>query len=237
MLYTTYMKQFFILLFFLPFSLSTLSQTKKIKIEKYASSNDITSSEILLCSDSTFFLALYGCVGNGVSKGRWLKLKNKISLKCFPRSETGLNVSIAPQRFVKDSFLTFKFQDLFLTPLTKNTILFFDKNFSVTRLTTNSEGIIKCKPGEYIAFLTQIEEQNLDSSDHIKNKIHFLDDKISSYQVTINYPSSFFEDETNTFFYQCPNSIFLLQKNKLIDTKIGMIYKKNKATYNMGFRN
>jgi hypothetical protein len=226
-LYATFMKQLQILIYVLSFSLTVLSQSKEIKIETFRSSDGLTGADLFLCSDSTFFYALYGCTGTGVSKGKWLKLKNKIALKSFPKAETELKVLITPQSLEKDSFVTVKFVDLFLRPMIKDTIVLFDKNLSAIRLATDSNGVIKYKHGEYIAFLTENEEQRLESNDLLNQKVHYLAETISSYQVAINYPSQFFEYGFNIFSYKCPNYLFSIQRDKLIDESSGMVYKKN----------
>ena len=182
-------------------------------------------SRLLMCNDSTFYIITGGCVDAGISKGKWLRSNNKILLSGVSNCETELKVSLTSQSFDSDSVVTFSFQDLFSNPFREYTVIFFDTNFHETRLVTNNEGVIRTKRKEYVAFYTQNEEQNVKAGDAINDKVHYLWDKLTRYQVIVNYPTSILTGRSVPEIYQFTKRQLVDQGSKLVDTKNNLIYK------------
>lgn len=224
-LYATFMRQLFTTISFLILSSILLGQTSDIKVDTFIASQWPIYSRLLLCNDSTFYIITGGCVDAGISKGKWLKSNNKIFLNGVSNCETELKVSLSSQSFDSDSVVTFSFQDLFSNPFREYTVIFFDTNFHETRLVTDNEGIIKTKRKEYVAFYTQHEEQNVKVGDAINDKVHYLWDKLTRYQVILNYPTSILTDRGVTEIYQFTKRQLSARGNKLVDKKNKIIYK------------
>ncbi|MEP7228784.1 MAG: hypothetical protein ABI691_00950 [Ginsengibacter sp.] len=221
------MRQLLMIITLLNFTSDLWGQTKEIKIDTFSASQWPMYSRLLLCNDSTFFIITGGCVDAGISKGKWLKSKNKILLNGLSKCETELKVSLASQSFDNDSLATFTFHDLFSNPFTAYTVIFFDTSFHETRLVTDAEGKIKTKRGQFVAFYTQNEEQNVKVGDAVNDKVHFLWEKLTRYQVSINYPTSVLTDRGITEIYQFTNRQFTVQGKNLIDAKNKIVYKSN----------
>jgi hypothetical protein len=200
-------------------------QANNIMLDTFSASRWPMYSRLLLSNDSTFYIITGGCVEAGISKGKWLKSNNKIFLNGVSNCETELKVSLSSQSFDSDSVVTFTFQDLFSNPFREYTVIFFDTNFHETRLLTDNEGVIKTKRKEFVAFYTQNEEQNLKIGDAVNDKVHYLWDKLTRYQVTFNYPTSILTDRGITGIYQFTKRKFKTQGNKLVDAKSKIVYK------------
>lgn len=210
---------------FLLFTSIIFGQTNAIKVDTFFASQWPMYSRLLLCNDSTFYIITGGCVDAGISKGKWLKSNNKVFLNGVSNCETELKVSLSSQSFDSDSLVTFSFQDLFSNPFREYTVIFFDSNFHETRLVTNNDGVIKTKRKEFVAFYTQNEELNVKVGDALNDKVHYLWDKLTQYQVTLNYPTSILTDRGITEIYQFTKRQLSAQGNKLVDTKNKIIYK------------
>lgn len=219
------MRQFFITTSLLLFTALLFGQTKIIKVDTFFATKWPMYSRLLMCNDSTFYIITGGCVDAGISKGKWLRSNNKILLSGVSNCETELKVSLTSQSFDSDSVVTFSFQDLFSNPFREYTVIFFDTNFHETRLVTNNEGVIRTKRKEYVAFYTQNEEQNVKAGDAINDKVHYLWDKLTRYQVIVNYPTSILTGRSVPEIYQFTKRQLVDLGSKLVDTKNNLIYK------------
>lgn len=221
------MKYSYIILILALFASNTFSQVRNIKTDTFYLSQDLMFSRLLLCSDSTFFIVTGGCVDAGISKGKWIRTANKILLNGVSECETELKTTITTQLFKEDSLVTFTFVDILNQKFANYAVVFFDSSFKETRLYTDINGIIKTKRGEYVAFYTQNEEQNVNIGEAINDKIHYLWNKLTRYTIMLNYPTSVLTDRGITEIYQFGKREFTVKGMELIDKKNKLIYKSN----------
>lgn len=177
-----------ILISFLTLTLNGFSQGKQLKVDTFQKVNGFVSSYLLISSDTSFFIAFADCTEAEISKGKWKKEKNRITLIPETENEVKVKPLINYEENDNDSFITFIALDYFQRPFESYGFVFFDHEMKEHHISTNKEGVLHVPKNKFVAYLTPDEYDNMEIGRSLSDYIHTLDKGLAQVKVTLNYP-------------------------------------------------
>jgi hypothetical protein len=222
------MKTLISILAFQLLTFSALAQDKAISIDTFHFTPDFFfSSVLLLSSDSSFYIADGSHTEVSISKGKWSKNKDKITLTGISDSTIKFQVSIETNSCNQDSIQTFLFSDCYGNPMANYFVYFLDSAFNEYREETNSNGILKIRKSKYLAFYSKTEKEIAKVEAFSKDKIHFIPGIVNSILVKTNYPSLMLITKNVKEVFSFSKREFILVDKELIDKKNNERYYRN----------
>jgi len=220
------MRNIIITISFLFTCAASFAQRKNITVDSFITVNGYNAFYLLICSDSSFFVASSNCTESKISKGKWLKRNGNLIL--YPEVKELCRVKITAVNEVNkiDSLITFKTLDYLSNPISKYTLFFYDKDMKQYEYFTNDDGIIKIAKDKFLGYIPIDEYNNLGLGSSLNDFMHILGNKNSTITLTLNYPDNILRQRINFAPFSYLGDEFKISTKGLRSIKSKLVLKK-----------
>lgn len=226
------MRNFINVISLLLISFGVNAQRESLSVTRYLSINGFTSCKLLLCSDSSFFMAFSNCTESEIVKGKWEKINRKLKLIANDSVNCQVVCKYDNRNERSDSTITFLIKDYLDQPMEKYSIFFYDKNMEGYKVTSDSNGIIKVERNKFLYYVSH-DEFGL-PIDH-GGKLHSLTSSDSFLTLSLNYPDEILRERLNYMISSYLGGKFIVTSYGLKSTESKLKLKKLQTSFSAAY--
>ncbi len=220
------MSRVFISLVILGINSVAIGQVRQTRVDTFLNANGFSSVYILLCSDSTFFVASNNCTHSNIAKGKWIEQKGKFTLTTERSDQLSVKPDIHSEIATSgDTIVTFEIVDYLEHPIENYTIIFYNQELKEFEFDTDENGKLSIPINSYVGYFTIDDYNHMDFPGELTTGLRFLWNKYSHITLRLNYPISILRQRPNTNPFEYKGGRFTKTTNGLI-SESGTRFKK-----------